>query len=217
MAEITDDLFTLENEIPKINPVARTIKEYRDIIERDRGSTGDSQGRKKLQATKELAFVVLFVNLKSAYNRNYDEQSRTAELIRSLELPKDWKIDDKVKAAMTEYAKTQVTPSSAMLVSTRNAMFEARNIVTLLEKRIKKTMKTLMEVELLSTVEEGTESETERLMDKALKDIEILMKYSKQITENLATLDTLEKKYVKEVAELSGKANKEVNYHELDD
>src|SRR6478752_9185790 len=120
MAEITDDLFTLENEIPKINPVARTIKEYRDIIERDRGSTGDSQGRKKLQATKELAFVVLFVNLKSAYNRNYDEQSRTAELIRSLELPKDWKIDDKVKAAMTEYAKTQVTPSSAMLVSTRN-------------------------------------------------------------------------------------------------
>lgn len=207
----------MENDVPVLNPVARLVKEYKVIIERDRGSVGDSQGRKKQQATKELAFVVLYVNLKSAYNRNYDEQSRTAELRRGLDLPKDWIIDDKVRDAMKEYAKTQITPSSAMLTSTRNALFEARNIVTFLEKRIKKTMKLLQEADLLENIEAGTEGEVDKLMDKALKDIEILMKYSKQITENLATLDTLEKKYVKEIAELNGKANKEVNYHELED
>lgn len=217
MADITEDLFILENDVPVLNPVARLVKEYKAIIERDKGSPGDSQGRKKLLATRELAFVVLFVNLKSAYNRNYDEQSRTAELTRGLELPPDWKIDDKIKDAMKEYSKTQVTPSSAMLVSTRNALFEARNIVTFLEKRIKKTMKMLQEADLLTDIEMGTEDQVDALMDKALKDIEILMKYSKQITENLATLDVLEKKYVKEIAELNGKANKEVNYHELED
>lgn len=212
---ITEDLIVEEDGIPKFNPEAKLIKEFKTLIERDKGSEGDSQGRKKLQATKELAFVALYVNLKSAYNRNYEPEARTLELKRSLKLPEDWVVDDIMQAAMKVYAITQVTPSSAMLTATRNGLYAARNIVTLLEKRLKRTMSLLNEIELIGIVEDGHENEVDKLMDKAMGDIEKLMKYSKQITDQLLVLDSLEKKYVKEMEETKGKNKTEVNYHQL--
>lgn len=212
---ITEDLITEVDGIPVFNPEAKLIKEFKTLIERDKGSEGDSQGRKKLQSTKELAFVALYVNLKSAYNRNYEPASRVAELKRGLKLPDDWVVDDAIKAAMKEYAKTQVTPSSAMLVSVRNGLYEARNIVTILEKKLKKTMELLQEADLLGGFDEAEEAKLDVLMEKAVKYVELLLKYGKQITDQLATLKTLENQYVKEIEEAKGKNKQTVNKHQL--
>lgn len=210
MAEITPDLIVLENDIPVFNPAAKLIKEFKAVIERDKGSLGDSQGRKKLQATKELAFVALYVSLKSPYNRNFDEQARVGELVRGLELPPDWRLDEVMKKAMKRYELTQVTPSSAMIVSVRKALYSSRNIISFLEKRLEKTMKALMEAELLG-------DEVDALMDKAIKDVEKILECAAKLTKQLADLDILEKKYVKEMEEMKGKAQQEVNPQELED
>lgn len=210
MSEITPDLIILENDIPVFNPAAKLIKEFKAIIERDKGSVGDSQGRKKLQATKELAFVALYVNLKSAYNRNYEEQARVGELVRSLELPHDWRLDDVMKKAMKRYELTQITPSSAMIVSVRKALYSSRNIISFLEKRLEKTMAALMEADLIG-------DEVDLLMDKAIKDVEKILDCAGKLTKQLGDLDILERKYVKEMEEMKGKAQSEINPQELED
>lgn len=195
--------------IPVFNPEAKVIKEFKALIERDRGSEGDAQGRKKLQATKELAFIALFVSLKSAYNRNYEPSVRTEELKRSLKLAPSWQPDDIVKEAMKQYAKTQVTPSSAMLTSVRNAIFSSQSIIGMLEKRLKRTMDALHTEDMIDG------EEFDKLMDKALKDVEKVLDISAKLGKQLSDLDTLEKKYVKELEELKGKNQKTVNKHQL--
>lgn len=205
---VTRDLVILENDLPVFNPEAKLIKEFKFLIERDRGSPGDSQGRKKLMATKELAFVALHVSLTSPYNRNYPEKERTSELIRGLELGPDWHLDEHVKKAMKEYEKTQITPSSAMLTSVRRALYSSRDIIQMLQKRLEQTMNALYTAELIG-------DEVDVLMEKAMKDIDKLLDYSAKLTKQLADLDTLENKYVKEVEEMIGKNKKLVNYHQL--
>lgn len=158
---------------------------------------------------KELSFMALYVSLKSAYNRNYPPEQRAEELKRSLNLPSDWKIDDVMKDAMRVYSLTQVTPSSAILASVRSAVYQAQKIVMFLEKRLKNTMDSLLTADLI-----GDEIDT--LMDKALKDADKIQDVSAKLTVQLANLDTLEKKYVKEVEELKGRNQKEVNYHETE-
>lgn len=207
---VTTDLIVLENQIPKFNPEARLIKSYKALIERDKGSVGDADGRKKLKATKELAFVALYVSLTSPYNRNYEVGAeRTNELKRQLDLPTDWKPDAILQEAMKEYEKTQVTPSSAMLISTRNAIYSSRNIVGILEKRLKKRMDDVMLAEMLD------DDELDKLIDKAKSDIDSLLKYSSSLTKQLDDLNTLENRYVKEIEEAKGKNKAEVNYHEV--
>lgn len=206
---VTENLIVEVDQLPVFNPEARLIKAYKALIERDKGSPGDADGRKKKLATKELAFVALYVGLASPYNRNYSKEEREAVLIRELELPLTWKIDDVVKEAMREYEKTQITPSSAMLVSVRNALYSAKSIVSLLEKRLKSTMNALYTSELID------DKDFDELMDKAMKDIDKVLDYSKRLTDQLASLDTLENKYVKEMEELSGKNKKEINKHQL--
>lgn len=112
---ITDELIIIENGKPVINPEAKMIKEFKLIIERDRGSEGDSQGRLKLMSAKELAFIPLYESLKSPYNKNFEPERRVEELKRGLKLPDTWKIDKAMEDAMTVYRLTQKTPSSEML------------------------------------------------------------------------------------------------------
>jgi hypothetical protein len=212
---INEDLFVLVNGVPELSIEAKLIKPYNTLIKRDKGSEGDADGRKKLLATKEIAFVVWYSNLKSVYNRNYEPSARIAELKKGLKLPDDWKIDDCIRDAMKEYAKTQVTPSSVMLTSTRNAIYEARNLIEILDTRLKALMKKVKETMLLENVTDDYEKELDALIIRAMTYIESLLKYSKQITDMLSTLDTLEKKYVKEMEESRGKNKIEVSKHQL--
>ena len=94
---------------------ARLHKPFKKIIERDRGSKGDSQGRKKLLAKKELAYIYWEGLYSSHYKIQDDDSSRLAAIKSDLDLPDDWKPDDVVLEGLELFIQSQVTPSMELL------------------------------------------------------------------------------------------------------
>lgn len=104
------ELITVVNEMPVFNPEVRTIKEFKRIIERDRGSKGDHDGRKKLTATKELAFVFFYC----VYDSRFDEwqgEEKIKRIKEHVDLPIKWKVDQDMKEAIEKYKFMMETPS----------------------------------------------------------------------------------------------------------
>ena len=69
-------------------PEIAEIKEFNDLIRRDRGSPGDSQGRKKQRATRELAYLFHKHSFESPYAQY--EPTLREEKVRADLFPEDW-------------------------------------------------------------------------------------------------------------------------------
>jgi len=97
-------LIILEDNKPVFNPEVRMFKPFKRLLERDKGSKGDADGRKKLISTKELAFIYWFIDPRSNYVDVYpDEKIRTERIKKHLDLPEEWKIDVDIKEAIDFY------------------------------------------------------------------------------------------------------------------
>jgi hypothetical protein len=95
------DKQTLEVDI---SPYALQIKEFKELVKRDKGMKGDSTGRYKKRARAELAYIWLMYNPKSSFLESYDDESmRHTEVINSLELPEGWKVDKTMENAIKKY------------------------------------------------------------------------------------------------------------------
>lgn len=104
-----------------IAPEARTIKQFKKIITRDKD-------RFKKRALSELAFIYFYADTKSEFNKNFvDEDSRAIEIKASLDdLEDGWKIDKDIRDAIDLYIKMNTT------VATRALEFQRKNIDALL-------------------------------------------------------------------------------------
>lgn len=99
-------LITLEDNKPIFNPEVRMFTPFRKIIERDKGSKGDADGRKKSTATKELAFIYWFADPRSNYKESYqDERERTEKIKKLLGLDDKWEIDSVIQEAVDFYTE----------------------------------------------------------------------------------------------------------------
>lgn len=108
-------LIILEDDEPVFNPEIRMFVPFKTIIERDKGKNtihveeftaykGDTDGRRKTLATKELAFIYWFADPRSVYWETYkDEKIRTEILKKYLGLPDKWKIDTVIEEAINFY------------------------------------------------------------------------------------------------------------------
>lgn len=98
-------LFELgENGMVSLNKVwISLIPEFKKILNRDRGSDGDSHGRYKKQATKEFTYMFLLYDFHSPYE-NYTETDRieAVEGITGLN-PKIADKDEELGAAIDKY------------------------------------------------------------------------------------------------------------------
>ncbi len=82
------------------------VKEFHKVITKDKGSARDAQGRKKLQAFSELAFIYFYCDYTSPYiDRDEKDKMRIAKLEASLE--ESWKPDEWVWAAVKKYEELQ--------------------------------------------------------------------------------------------------------------
>ena len=80
------------------------IKEVKEILVRDRGSDGDSDGRKKLFAYKELGAVYWMADYRSPGRmRGYEGKDLINDAIRNYDLPVDWIPDDVVLSLIELY------------------------------------------------------------------------------------------------------------------
>lgn len=102
-----------------------TIAEYRKLIRRDRGSEGDHDGRKKLQARKEFTFIYHYCRYDSDFAQ-MPEDEKYRECLKAAELPEDFKVfnDADLVNAIERFEKNQNTRSLRLLKSVRKSVDE---------------------------------------------------------------------------------------------
>ena len=91
-----------------------TTKEFRRILQRDRGSRGDAQGRKKRQATKEFSFIYNYCDFASPYVE-YEDEERFVAAAEGAGLPQEfletYESDKELQAAVSKYFALRETRS----------------------------------------------------------------------------------------------------------
>ena len=101
----------------------KTIDVFKKIVSRDRGSTGDHDGRKKFKAIKELAYVYWSSTIGSPYNTNYsDDKERMDAIKKEVGLSEKWKPDAVVQAACDKYKELQTTKLTLFLESVETGL-----------------------------------------------------------------------------------------------
>ncbi len=112
------ELFEFKNYILTYSPQTLALKPFSTLWKRDR-----SQGKKV--AISELSFIYFFCDTKSDFSDIIDENERRLEIVKNLDLPKDWTPDAKVKEAMEFYMERSQTVASKLL---RNIIIGVNNI-----------------------------------------------------------------------------------------
>lgn len=111
----------------KFSEEALMIAPFRDIIrtswKRSKKYTisGDSDGRDKELAYRELAFI----HFMSVYNTKfiiYEHDERIKKVIEFVGLPNDWEPDELILEACSYYADAQITPSYDMYLTARKSI-----------------------------------------------------------------------------------------------
>ena len=100
-----EDLFEIKDGIAHPKSARESlIPEIRDIIFRSKGVPGDSDGRKKLYAFRELMAVYYMADVRSLPRKQGLEGEALLSRIRSLtKLEDDWKPDEKVLSCVRFY------------------------------------------------------------------------------------------------------------------
>lgn len=203
------NLIKLEDDKPVYNAEARTIKEFRAVIERDRGSKGDNDGRKKLMALKELAFVYYYCDYRSPFVCNFEEDVRIKEIKEAIGLDESWKLDKVVNEACDKYREYQETPTMKVLSSIKNSLFSAQKVIILVEKRLSSRIKEIEE-------DENLLDSNPELLDKVISDADRLNALANKVPLQIETLKKLEDKVKSELeSEQFGRAGRKINTHEL--
>lgn len=130
-----------------------TINEVRKILMRDKGSPGDSDGRDKAFAYKELGAVYWLADYRSPGRmQGYEGQDLIDDAIRNFELPSNWQPDQIVRNLITLYEKnvnggiaaetlTEVAATFNVMLKTvkaiRSKLTEKLKLATITEDELK--------------------------------------------------------------------------------
>lgn len=207
------DFFEIQNNMPIINPVARTIEPFKKIITRDRDRT-------KKQAIKELAYIYYTHDYLSPYY-NYNADEREAILRDNLGMPKDWKIDEDMQKALDTYASLREATDLKFLREAIETLHASSSTLALLRQQLEASVRTLqntkpMEVRDRDEFPDGEEGkiryedhiETVLLNNRnrqemttgAVKSVQELLVLTKNIPATIKTLQELEQKIKKELS-----------------
>lgn len=136
-------LFEFENWQLKITEEAYALKPFKAILNNDKS-------KDKSLALRELAFVWFFADIKSDYAYILNEKDKESELIKDLELPKDWKKTKMITDAIDFYKERSKTVSSVIL---DNSLFIANTISNKMRKIISEEddMLSIKEMDTIAT------------------------------------------------------------------
>jgi len=153
MSNISNSIFILNDKgLIEINKLeARSKKEYRALIERDKGSDGDYDGRKKYKALREFLYMYMLLDPRSMYyNLPYSERHKKAKIHAGFH--NTWAPDEVLKEAMIQYEidlKLDAV-ANAYIAAERNYfntaedINEMQNNLSELKRLIKSTMNQLV-------------------------------------------------------------------------
>lgn len=191
-----------------------TVKEFKTILVRDKGTKGDGQARKKLQAQKEFTFIYHYCDYRSKFI-DYSERDRIKHALKNAELEPNLDIykDRELSDAIEVYKALQSTPSLKMIKSLKEGIHTGHRVV---DRIIDYLNKKLDELEEGGSLEETVKTINGKnvLVDpiKLIEDkLSVIMDISKKLPTTLAALEELEEKVMNELANipnLKGKVEK---------
>lgn len=109
------NLFEYRNWKLEVKPEAFTIKAFKILMNRDKSKD------KKL-GLKELAYVYHMGDTMSPFASYLDEERRSEDIIKKLDLGSNWTPDEKVKEAIAIYKELDETITSRYLDSVKIAL-----------------------------------------------------------------------------------------------
>lgn len=196
-----DEMFDIgDNELPVLKPIARTLKIFRDIIEEDKGSKGDSDGRKKLLAIKQIAYI--YFSLSKRYFQNYGEESRERAILRKLGFPDNYEPTYLMKVAYKELKNDTQTITEKVLNTCLSVLHEHNDIYSNISKRNRALLASVESMVL--TTPDGQVNQTAITTQRtALESLEAnALKVARMVNElpkQLEVIKQLELKFVKEL------------------
>lgn len=148
------ELFKIEDGDIIVNrPIVLTIPEFNIILRRSKGIEGDSDGRKKLMAFKEFAYIYHIADPDSKPNRSgYNENKAIKYAKDKAGLPDNWKADDIINKAINIYKNECVSVIDESILELIKTFSNTR-IIT---KKVRKSIETILSNDLL-TVDEAKE------------------------------------------------------------
>lgn len=181
-----------------------TIKEFKTILKRDRGSEGDMDGRVKLQAEKEFTFIYHFCDFKSKF-REYSEEDKLKECLRNANLSDTIDIysDAALMLAIERYKKFQETATLKLLNEAKEGFHTAYKVVRKIRIALEARLD-VMEFNDIIEVEEEEGKKKKATVDPVLSitnKLTALMQITDKIATSLDTINSLEEKVKKELGE----------------
>ena len=170
-------LFTYEAGIVRVDPELRVIREFRDLIAEDKD-------REKREAVKWFAYIYHMLDYKSPY-QTYADRERKTRVLEAIDLPPDFKMSTRMKAAYNKYQELQATPATRSLKTTREALLAAERGIMAMNRKIDEYL----------TVDDDDMSDG---IGEAIKLIEKLLVVSEKLPSVVKVVSDLEEKVKQE-------------------
>jgi hypothetical protein len=113
------ELFEVKNNEVVYAPQVLAIGEFKDLWDRDKT-------KNKELANKELAFIYYSIDFRSIYTSYFGEE-KIERIKRDIRLPKTWKPDAKINAAIDKYNELSRTQSMGLLEDAEYAVERLRD------------------------------------------------------------------------------------------
>lgn len=210
-------LFKVEGELLTIDKeYIRGIPAFRRILERDKGSEGDSQGAKKYRAYKEFFFIYIYKDLRafpSMGGMNEKESFRYA--IVESQLPDDFKIDSDLKLAIDKYVEIQNIEQ--VTLNAINTLLRGIKLQDTIAKGIIDNIETQLELSEKAKITRGSTNEPANIIAEMattktlLEQLDMVTNISTSLPKTVATLESLQEKLKKEqIGTTTGRGNMEI-------
>lgn len=184
----------------------RAIKEFKDIIIRDKGGieVGDFDGRRKLFAFKELMYIHLYYNPGSIYRDLPDDNKHISSKTHAL-LHDEWTPDKLIKAAGKAYVKLlKLSALHHTYINTNRAVYALgediqffNNLRNKIREKIQEKILQLEDMELEEDIQK-TEAEVDRLTERLMNIGSKITAINDKLPSAFNTIEDLKKKLIKE-------------------
>lgn len=210
-------LFRIENDILVIDKnETRATSEFRTILERDKGSKGDVDGRKKYRAFKEFYYIYLIADFESYINLGgYNDKEKHKLAVAESGLEDDFKPDAEIKAAITKYSKIQLDMLPAL--STLSTILKGLKVADKISQSIIDNMENVMEAQAIKkqaaigTGEPLSAGDDLVIAQNLVGQLNQLMEISTKIPKTIETLEKIEDRLAKAKSGVSlGRGGKEI-------
>lgn len=186
-----------------------TIKEFKKILNRDKGSKGDVDGRRKLQAIREFTFIYHYCDYGSKFG-NFSEDDKIKQCISNADLPEDFNYtkDEDIIVAINKYKQLQETPALKVLNEAKEGLHSAHKVIRKIRLHLETELANIDlskidEIEEIDEDNKKTKKEADPItkITKALKN---LMEVTNLIQPAMENVDTLTEKVKKELGDATG-------------